>query len=230
MISEALRAAASDYRWLLDRGYPTPGSLKLVGDRFRLSREERQMLFRGVDAYDAAEARRRRLVDAPAVDGMRLGVDAHNVLLTIANYLRGVPVFEANDGLLRDIGSVHGNVHNDEIISRAIELTGSFLITLVPSSVDLCFDAPVSHSRDHARRLTEVLGAAGVSVQLYLVPSADAALRDRSPDVLATSDSVLINAVASPVFDLARYCLREAYDARFPSFGTDAMAGPPRRA
>lgn len=188
------------------------------------------MLFRGVDAYEAARGRRQRLVDAQSLEGVRLGVDAHNVLLTIANYLRGIPVFEANDGLIRDVGSVHGNVHNDGIISRAIELTGDSILRLRPFSVDLCFDAPVSHSRDHAHRLAAMVEIGNVSVHKHLVPSADAALRKLSIDILATSDSALINAAASPVFDLARYCLREAYDARFPSFGTDATAEPPRRA
>jgi len=69
-----------------------------------------------------------------------------------------------------------------------------------------------------------------VSVHNHLAPSADAALRELSIDILATSDSALINAMASPVFDLARYCLREAYDARFPSFRTDETAEPPPRA
>ena len=52
-----ITAAAHDYRWLLDRGYPDQGALKLVGDRYRLSRTGRAVLYRGV--FSARDSRRR---------------------------------------------------------------------------------------------------------------------------------------------------------------------------
>jgi hypothetical protein len=63
--STSLLAAARDYRWLLDRGYPQSASLKLVGDRYRLERDERLVLFRGVFA-GAASASRRSILSADA--------------------------------------------------------------------------------------------------------------------------------------------------------------------
>lgn len=220
MFSEALHSAAADYLWLLDRGYPTTGSIKLVGDRHRLTRAERQMLFRGVDATNAAESRRRRIVGRDAVRGATLGVDGHNVLLTIANYLRGVPVFEANDGLVRDVGSVHGRVHDDELMERSISILGATIAQLQPESVEACFDEPVSHSRDHARRLESLLVRSGVDARFYLAPSADGTLRALKIELLASSDSALVDSVSVPVFDLGRECLRGNYIQEFPSFRT----------
>jgi|WetSurMetagenome_2_1015567.scaffolds.fasta_scaffold339744_3 hypothetical protein len=43
--SAALIEAAADYRWLLDSGYPEQASIKLVGDRFALDKEERLFRF-----------------------------------------------------------------------------------------------------------------------------------------------------------------------------------------
>jgi len=65
--SDELAAAAADYRWLLDRGYPDQGALRLVGDRYRLSGVERNTLYRGV--FSDADSRRRaaRLVDPEAL-------------------------------------------------------------------------------------------------------------------------------------------------------------------
>lgn len=218
MISAALRIAATDYIWFLDRGYPTAGSIKMVGDRYRLSHQERQMLFRGVAGSDTAEGRSRRILDSRSVRGFRLGVDGHNVLLTIANYLRGVPVFEANDGLIRDVGSVHGNVHDDQRINTAIAVAVEGIAAAAPSSVDLCFDEPVSHSRDHAGRVSALLDQRSISNRVHLAPSADGALRGLPIDVLATSDSVLIDSLGIPVFDLGRAGLVGRYDPDFPSF------------
>ncbi|MBN2875464.1 MAG: DUF434 domain-containing protein, partial [Spirochaetales bacterium] len=44
--------AIRDYRSLLDRGYPAQATIKLVGDRYRLPREGRVVLFRGVHGRD----------------------------------------------------------------------------------------------------------------------------------------------------------------------------------
>ena len=41
-----LRTAAGDLAWLLERGYPSTASLKLVGDHHRLNERQRTALLR----------------------------------------------------------------------------------------------------------------------------------------------------------------------------------------
>lgn len=92
--SPALKAAIGDYRLLLDRGYPVTATIKLVGDRYRLDRSERFILFRGVlDEASSAFIRGKILVTlAPESE---IGVDGYNVLFTLINYRRGHPHLDA---------------------------------------------------------------------------------------------------------------------------------------
>ena len=43
-----IEQAAKEYFWILSKGYPQGPALKLVGDKFMLSRDMRQVLYRGV--------------------------------------------------------------------------------------------------------------------------------------------------------------------------------------
>ena len=129
-IPQNLFDAIREYRWLLDRGYPDQPSIKLVGDRRRLTREQRGILYRGVfSAADSSRRAGRRVspptsdcVAAPAAD---LLIDGHNVLFTIHNYLMGRPVVLATDGLSETgIGVIDpaGAVHGAAKASRAFEI------------------------------------------------------------------------------------------------------------
>jgi hypothetical protein len=101
-----LRQAATDFRYLLARGYPRGAALTLVGNRYHLDHTARQLLHRGGFAPEIAAARRaklRRLADLP---GMPLALDGHNVLITLECALKGLPLVAADDGFIRDVGQV----------------------------------------------------------------------------------------------------------------------------
>ena len=223
MLSPEILKAAADLRWLFNRGYPQTASIKIVGDRHRLSKAERQMLYRGVASSDAA-ARRRNLIARPGnAAGGSLGVDGHNVVLTIANYISGIPVFEADDGIIRDIGALHGRIHDRDVMERSLNLTADTLLRLDTAELSIVFDAPISHSRDHAVYLESKLRASsgtgtGIRADMSVVPSGDRALKDADIDYIATSDSALIDAVGIPVIDLARFVLEEEFHPVFDTF------------
>ncbi|MEX2444759.1 MAG: DUF434 domain-containing protein [Alkalispirochaeta sp.] len=205
--------ATHDYRWLLDRGYPEHGSLALVGDRYRLSREERFRLYRAVSAEEIGRRRAARVISPTAI-GIEdtVGVDGHNVVLTVANYLRGIPVFITDDGVIRDVGGVHGRLHDPHLMERAIDLVAAAIREFPGARGMVCFDEPLSHSRQHAHRMREQLPP---KWSVRLDRSADAALAAIEPTVVATSDSVVIDQVDGAVFDLARWVLDREFDARF---------------
>ena len=104
LITDDLLTAAREYLWMLTRGYPQKGSLKLVGDKFMLSRDMRQILYRGICSEERAAER------IGKIGSIRKGdlvlVDTYNVLFTINNYLLGKPLFISNDGMLRDAGEM----------------------------------------------------------------------------------------------------------------------------
>jgi hypothetical protein len=210
--------AVRDYSLFVSRGYPTRGVLKLVGDRYRLSGAERNILYRGVVSRDLAARRRRRLLSLP--EGVRAGatlvVDGHNVLFTVVNYLQGRSTFIAVDGYLRDAGNPARRIRAGDEFERAVRELGSRLRVLDPARAAVYFDEPVTYSKDHiglARRTWQDLAD---RIELYLVSSADQEVKRRQADVLVTSDSTLIDATTAPVADMARWIIEDGFGANLP--------------
>ncbi|MBN1836123.1 MAG: DUF434 domain-containing protein [Spirochaetales bacterium] len=211
------REAIVDYRYLKDRGYPDKAALKLVSDRYRLSGVERNCLFRAV--FPAADCHRRRakLVPAAGVSGAPLGVDWYNVLITVESYLKGFPVFLADDGLLRDSSAIHGSYRPGKVTPAAFERILGALAQLGPASVVLFLDSPISYSGLMAEGLRQSLAALGLEGAVQVEPSADYPLKSFA-GIVATSDSSIIDREAvQQVFDLARWVLETSYGARIPA-------------
>ncbi len=219
--------AARDYRLLLDRGYPSAASIKLVGDRFSLDKEARTVLFRGIlpEALSAAIAAR---VVRALPTGARLAVDGYNILFTLFNYRRGHPLFIGTDGLVRDAGGAHGRIPDPELFLECAGTVVARLGELGVSEVEFYLDAPVSGSGAHAAALRDLLARTGVPGRVELAASADGPVRDfdvgfaagQAEGFAATSDSAVAAAARSPVFDLARDILEIRYGAVFPDLGT----------
>ncbi len=120
-LSGGFIAAVQDYRYLIDREYPHKASLKIIGDRYRLSAVERALLYRGVLSTTISECIRKKLISAPPA-GSRIYVDGYNVLLTVMNYLLGRALCIATDGLVRDTGGVHGTIlHRRALFDEATD-------------------------------------------------------------------------------------------------------------
>lgn len=224
--SAALLEGARDYRWLLDRGYADAAALKLVGDRLRLSREERLVLFRGVAASEPS-LRRRSLIVA-SVRGMELFVDGHNQVFTIMHYLGGRPLFLGSDGLLRDAGASHGHIADRDAFRRALGLLSEAIAAAAPVRVLAYFDAPITGSEGHAALFADELHGRGIEAIAAVEKSADGPLkRAGARTAVATGDSAIVEALArgfmdrAPsdrplVFDAARFAIELAFG---PSVG-----------
>ena len=122
-----LRAAAADLRYLLARDYPRPAALALVGNRYHLSRPARQLLHRGVFAPSEAAARRARLRLLKETAGRPLGLDGHNVLITLECALQNLPLVAADDGFLRDVGQVSRSFKPSRATDRVLALLLDYL-------------------------------------------------------------------------------------------------------
>ena len=215
----ALAEAVRDYRLLLDRGYPVSASLKLVGDRHRLDKKDRNILFRGVLDQANSAAIAARLVSKPAA-GFSLAVDVYNVLFTLINYRRGHPVFISTDGLVRDAGGSYGCISHSVDFDDALKILAPILASLHPASVTLYLDSPVSGSGNHAAAIREALSELALPCQVTLVPSADPSLIAFDGSLVATSDSVIASRAKAPVYDLARAILQWRYRAQLTDIGS----------
>jgi len=63
MSTDSFVSSYQVYKYLIEKGFPHKASLMLVGDRFMLSRVERNCLFRGVIDGAIAEARKKKMIE-----------------------------------------------------------------------------------------------------------------------------------------------------------------------
>lgn len=206
--------AYETYGFLLGHGFPEKASLKLVGDRFRLSRTERNCLFRGTIAREAAERRRHRLVSPQAVLGQRLGLDWYNVLITVESFLKGVVVLLADDGVLRDSMAAHGSYRPSPVTERAIAVILDGIAALAPGHLDVMLDSPIAWSARMAVELRERLARLAVPFDVRLDASADFALKGYD-GIVASADSVILDS-AGAVLDLPGFVLSRSFGFTAP--------------
>lgn len=207
------KKGAKDYFYLLDRKYPQKGTLKLVGDRYKLSGDQRTMLYRGISAGSLAGKRKMRL--SRTIGNKILVIDGYNVLFTILNYRLGKPVFISNDGILRDAGSLHGKLRNEEVFIKCINLLFGFLIPARPKHMEIFLDSPVSHSAVHKNNIEQELARHSLSGKCKLVKSPDYEIKQYSEGLICTSDTAIINKTENPVVDLPRLVLEKNFTCDF---------------
>jgi hypothetical protein len=213
--SDQLLQAAREYAWMLNNGYPQKSSLKLVGDKFLLTRDKRQILYRGISAVEPAERRRAMLGKVRKGDLVLL--DTHNVLFTMYNYLLGRPVFISNDGILRDAGETRGRILNGSVFRKAVDLLLQSLGEWNGATLKLFLDEPVSFSGRLATELTERMVQSGIDGEARTVPSPDHLLKNEKSDVICTSDTAILDHYVGRVFDLPRVSLEKSYQPDFPA-------------
>lgn len=210
-----LLTAAREYLWMLDHNYPQKASLKLVGDKFMLARDMRQILYRGISASIPAE--RRKALIGQVKEGDLVLVDVYNVLFTMNNYLLGKPLFISNDGMLRDAGEMRGKIHNKTIFNRAIEMMLEVFQRCKGATFHLYLDEPVSFSGRLSIELSKDMVQLGIDGEAWTVPSPDHALKHERSDVICTSDTAILDHYQGNVLDLPRMALRDNFQAEFPS-------------
>lgn len=214
--------AAADYRWLLDRGYPDQPTLKIVGDRYRLSSVGRAILYRGVFSSSDSDRRSARLVEA--TDG-HMTIDGHNVLFTAWNCLAGRPIVCATDGFVRDIGGTRSRLPRDHRFTRIARLLCDAVVSLRPAGVTILLDEPLPWSREHVAELRELCAAAwneartgiggdetagtsSVRTEIRTEPRVDAMVASTTVGVVATSDTAIVDRCPAPVVDLGGLIVR----------------------
>jgi len=205
--SAKMSAAAADFRWLLGRAYPRQASLVLVGNRFDLDAEARELLHRGVFAPAEAEARRAKLLAPEQIKGRALAVDGHNVIITVESALLGRPLVRADDGVVRDIARLSARFRPSSTTDQALELIVATLGDLGVARADFWLDQRMSMSGELAAAIREKFSSPGLAGQARAVPVPEREMAAHDGPV-ATSDSILMDQVGA-VFDLAGYIVTE---------------------
>jgi hypothetical protein len=202
-----LPEAATDFRFLLSRGYPRQAALTLVGNRYKLEHTARQLLHRGVFAPEVACARRAKLRLLRDVPHLPLALDGHNVLITLECAERGLPLAAADDGFIRDVGLVSRAFKVSPATDRVLALLADYLAQHQAGPIQVFYDAPLSLSGELARQTAEMWAGRGLMVQAQAVPVPERELAEFK-GAIATSDTALIDA-HEPVVDLAGEIIRQ---------------------
>lgn len=187
-----LKSATSDLSWLLSRGYAIVSSLKIVGDRYKLTSRQRTAVSRCACTPQQRTQRQEKQLSPGEVAGQELWIDGYNVLTSIEAALSGGVLIRGMDGCLRDMASMHGSYRKVEETRPAILLIGEFLKKSKISNCRWLFDQPVSNS---GRLRTMLLGIAEEqqwSWNVELVPDPDPILA-AADCCVASADSEILN-------------------------------------
>ncbi len=201
-----VQPAAKDFRYLLNRGYPREASLTLVGNRYDLDADARQILHRGVFADEVAAARRAKLWELADLAGQPLAVDGHNVLITLESALKGLTLVAADDGFIRDVAQLSRAYRDSPVTRQALALLAMYISNHHPGPLTILYDAPMKRSGELAGQTREIFTAQGLFAQARAVPVPEQELLEFSGAV-ATSDTHLIDA-KKVVVDLAGEIIR----------------------
>lgn len=198
--------AAQDLRFLLGRGYPQLASLTLVGNRYNLTYDARQLLHRGVFDPVLAARRRSKLCLVRDLTGQPLALDGHNALITVECGLSGLPLIAADDGFIRDIGQISHRYKPSAITDRALILISRFLADGDVGPVMVWYDAPMSRSGELAKHTRQILQEYGLLGEVEAVLQPENKLM-AFQGVIGTSDTQLIDQ-ATAVVDVAGEIIR----------------------
>jgi hypothetical protein len=188
-----LQQAASDMSWLLGKGYKINSSLKLVGDRYRLTDRQRLAIGRSVCAPVIAENRQARRKNISECGGEIILIDGYNLIITLESALSGSYIFIGQDGCFRDLSGVHGSYRKVIETAESIGLIFSFLKEYDVKEISIYLDSPVSNSGRLKDYILEVAGNTGIPFSVELSQNPDAILK-KSANNVVTSDGIILDA------------------------------------
>jgi hypothetical protein len=214
--SEQFLKAVDDYLHFIGRAYPPNTIHKLVSDRYKLNRQERSMLFRGIFNVGESEKRSKKRVQKEAVCGKILTVDTMNQVLVVVSYLNGQMVYLASDGFIRDAAEYHGNIPHNIHVERAIEKIMQSLLKLNPLHTDFIIDQQIPEYNSIAAMIRFDAFEESFPFQVINTNKTDQWLKKVSKGIIATSDTQIIDQTQKSVFDLAHYVLSDHFQPNFP--------------
>ncbi len=208
-------AASRDYLYLKRRGYSIKSILEIIGNRFQLNNDERNVLYRGFFTKKEIRSRLSRLLSETMINGSLLEIDGYNQLITIESYRKGRFVFKATDGIVRDTASVYRSYKITDITVEVMGLLIKNLRDLRLREARFYFDKPISHSGELCVLAKNLMDKHRVAGNAETVLSPDYVLKNAG--FVATSDSVIISE-AKGVFDLAGWLITKVWRPKLVDF------------
>ena len=188
----ALRAAAADLCWLLDRGYAAHSAVELVGNRHNLTSRQRNAVTRYACAEEELRHREQLRVEPARLAGRELWLDGYNVLTVLESALAGGIVLLCRDGCCRDIAGIHRRYRKVSETLPVLRLVSEAAAAWGVSRCRWWLDKPVSNSGRLRTAILEAAAAAGWNMAAELTFSPDHVL-SHTDEIIATSDGVVLD-------------------------------------
>jgi hypothetical protein len=188
----ALRAAAADLCWLLDRGYAARSAIELVGNRHNLTSRQRMAVSRYACSDEDVQHREKLRIEPAQLQGRELWLDGYNVLTVLESALAGGLVLLGRDGCCRDIAGIHRRYRKVNETIPALRLVGEATSALGVSVCRWWLDQPVSNSGRLKTLILETAGNAGWNMEVELTFSPDHVL-SHTDQIIATSDGIVLD-------------------------------------
>jgi len=199
IMSNKLRNAVHDLRYLLDRGYPRGSAVTFVANHYRLALEQRHLLARCIFSRGEITIHKSKMIASNKVKGKHLGIDGYNTLITLESILTGRQVVRCDDGYIRDLRALFGKYKPSRATDRAFAELLSVLRRVRPKEVVVLFDKQVSRSGELAGTVRRGLKKFSLRGDSWAVGGVDFKLR--AFDVVASSDRAIIER-AKAVWDI----------------------------
>ncbi|WXG40597.1 MAG: DUF434 domain-containing protein [Candidatus Freyarchaeum deiterrae] len=205
--NQRILEAAEDLRYLLNRKYNRDQALNFVGDRYKLNKEERFVLYRAIYSQTEVKERKEKALTFIELGDKTLTIDAYNVIIVLETMLQGKNLIDADDAFVRDISGVFGKHKITKTTIQAIDIIMQTLKQTPPKETLIFFDSPVSKSGELAAITRKKMEQYSIHGTAQVAKQTDNAVLRRG-QVAATSDSVILQK-AKKTFDLAGYIVRK---------------------
>lgn len=189
----ALRAAVCDLPWLRARGYGDPSSLKMVGNRYRLTRRQRNAVARAACTTGQRAHRVVRRRAPTSLAGCWIEIDAFNVLISVKGMLGGSYLFLGRDRAYRDVDPIRGTYRVVEETAPAIKGIRATMKCIGVKSLTWWLDAYVSNVGRLKTRLADARPSS-LGWEIRVRESVDEKLV-QFESAVATSDSALLDQI-----------------------------------
>ena len=188
----ALRAAAADLCWLLDRDYAARSALELVGNRHNLTSRQRMAVSRYACSEEDVRCREKLRLEPAQLHGQELWLDGYNILTMLESALAGGVVLLGRDGCCRDIAGIHRRYRKVNETIPALGLVGETVSALGVSVCRWWLDKPVSNSGRLKTLILETASKNGWNMEVELTFSPDHVL-SHTDQIIATSDGIVLD-------------------------------------
>lgn len=181
---------------MLSKGYADKSSLKLVGDKFNLTKRQRLAVMRGSCSDQQLESRISHKKHHQDLRGKSVAIDGYNLLITIESALGGGIIFRGRDGCFRDLASIHGTYRKVDETIPAVMLIADCLQKAETGKVQWFFDSLVSNSAKLKKMLEQLAMENDWPWQIELSLNPDTELI-KSDSIVVSSDSVILDGCRS---------------------------------